>query len=631
MASQLSIPLAIPFPVAAPQRILLPDPEDQAQAESRLAVLQMLFNFQKKPDRFGRLQLNDGIPITSFSRMIKYAAESSNVSEAAIWRWHRAYEKGGFAALADSTRKDKGKSHWFEAYPQAKEFAAYLSLGESGLSGLDPSFNFVGQSVTYIHSELVRLAEPLGIPKDDLPSYNTVWRFLDTIPASMRIYAEKGRRAYRDLISPHLTRAITDIYAYQLLVGDHAYSDAINRNDCFSNVEWGIKIRIRVTAFDDFRSRKIVGVSFCWEGSNRSLCAAMYLPLSTIGKPEGILLDNGKDMRKFAKGATPYYRSESASAPENWRQSEIESLEASGFMARTGIPVQFCQPYHGQSKNIERFWGTMHKWDKLWPSYTSGNSSTVPQITQEAMARHDKLMKRGRADESELPTTSTFILATRAWIEEFNDTPHTGRGMEGATPNEVFKSCMNPRLRPPVDAATLTLLMNDRTVRKVRKCVVHHDKKRFEPVNRDGWQALHDRTEILLAYEPGAPDVASALDLDGNFLCALQAEELTRYAPSDPHTKELISNSMATRRHLEKHTREGVRAISIVGRQNGALSPLESIGKRLRLPADIGLIDLITQRKPNLAKLSPDNNPSNRPVTPGEAARIGLQYLERKA
>jgi hypothetical protein len=626
MATQLSIFLPMPMPVAAPQRILLPDPKDQAIAESRLAVLQMLFDFQKEPDLFGRLQLPDGGPVTSFSRMVAYAAHTSQVSEATIWLWKRRYEKGGLAALADNTRSDKGKSRWFEAHPEAKNFAAYLSLGESGLSGLDPSLNFVGQSVTYIHSELVRQAEVLGIPKDDLPTYNTVRRWLDTVPASMRIYAEKGKRAYRDLVSPHLTRAITDVHAYQLLVGDHAYSDVINRNDCFSNVELGTKIRIRVTAFDDYRSRKVVGVSFCWEGSNRSLCAAMYLPLSTIGPPAGILLDNGKDMQKFAKGAVPYYMAESASAPENWRQSEIESLEATGFMARTGIAVQFCQPYHGQSKNIERFWGTMHqKWDKLWPSYSSGSPFTRPQITTEAMERHDKLMKRGRADESDLPSTSAFILATRAWIEEFNDSPHTGRGMEGATPNEVFKSCFNPRQRPPIDAATLTLLMGDRTVRTVRKCVVHLDKKRFEPVNREGWQALHDRdgSEILLAYEPGAPDAASALNLDGSFLCALQTEELARYAPSDPHTKELISQSMATRRHLEKQTREGLRTLSLVARQNGALSPLEAMGARLRLPSDTDLSDVITQRP---LKLSPDNHPS-RPTTPAELAR---QILEKR-
>jgi hypothetical protein len=342
-------------------------------------------------------------------------------------------------------------------------------------------------------------------------------------------------------------------------------------------------------------------------------------------------LDNGRDMQKLAKGATPFYLVESATAaPEGWRHSEVDSLENTGFLARAGIAVQFCQPYHGQAKNVERGWGTIHqKWDKLWPTYTSGSPFTRPVMTEEAMERHDKLAKRGRADESELPTTSAFIQATRAWIEEFNDTGHTGRGMEGASPNEVFKACFNPKQKPPIDAATLTLLMADRFTRKVRKCVVHHEKKRFEPVDRLGWEILHDfeGSEIMLAYEPGAPDVANALTLDGNFLCALRTEELARYAPADPHTKELISQSMATRRHLEKRTREGIRNISIVARSKGALSPLESIATRLQQPANTGLADLITQRKPQ--PLPESDRALDRPSTPAQAARIALASLRK--
>jgi hypothetical protein len=628
-SAQLALTLPLPQPVSGPQRVLLTSPEAEAQASQRLAVIEMIQNYQREPERFGRLTLLDGSPVSSFSRMVEFAAESNHVSRCTVFNWLRKNKAGGKAALADKQRKDRGTSRWFEAYPQAKNFAAYLSLGESGLSGLDPYQNFVAQSVSYIHSELIRQSKALGIPQDDLPSYGTVRRFLDQIPASMRIYAQKGKRAYRDLVSPHLTRAVTDVYANQILVGDHAYHDVMLRNDCFSNVEWGTKIRIRITGFDDYRSRKMIGMSWCWEGSNRSLCAAMILPFRTYGPPESVLLDNGKDMQKFAKGAA-HYMGESTVAPEHWRQAEIETLEATGFLARTGTAVQFCQPYHGQAKNIERFWGTLHSnWDKLWPTYTSGSPFTRPQITTEAMERHDKLMKRGRADESDLPTASAFIQATRAWIEEYNETPHMGLGNDGGTPNEVFKSCFNPKQKPPIDAATLTLLMGERTVRTVRKCVVHLDKKRYEPVNREGWQALHDLdgSEILLAYEPAAPDVATALTLDGNFLCALQTEELALYAPSDPHTKELISNSMATRRGLEKHTRENLRAISITARAQGALSPLESIATRLQLPANTGLADLITQRTPRPSP-NTDDTPS-RPATPAEAARQGLKLLEK--
>jgi len=51
------------------------------------------------------------------------------------------------------------------------------------------------------------------------------------------------------------------------------------------------------------------------------------------------------------------------------------------------------------------------------------------------------------------------------------------------------------------------------------------------------------------------------------------------------------------------------------------------MARRLQLPADTDISDVITQRNPHLAKLSPDNQPSNRPATPAEAARI---FLERQ-
>jgi hypothetical protein len=73
--------------------------------------------------------------------------------------------------------------------------------------------------------------------------------------------------------------------------------------------------------------------------------------------------------------------------------------------------------------------------------------------------------------------------------------------------------------------------------------------------------------------------------------------------------------------------REALGTISLVARQNGALSPLEQMARRLQLPADTDISDVITQRNPHLAKLSPDNQPSNRPATPAEAARI---FLERQ-
>jgi hypothetical protein len=82
---------------------------------------------------------------------------------------------------------------------------------------------------------------------------------------------------------------------------------------------------------------------------------------------------------------------------------------------------------------------------------------------------------------------------------------------------------------------------------------------------------------------------------------------------------------MAQRRHLEKQTREALSTITLIARQNGAQSPLEAMASRLRLPANADLSDVVTQRNPNLTKLSPDNDTFTRPKTPAEAARIFME------
>jgi hypothetical protein len=616
MAAQLSIPLAIPFPVAAPQRILLPDPQDQAVAESRLAVLQMLEDYKIEPERFGRLQLPDGTRVTSFSRMVAYAAETTGHSERTILRWLADFRKGGLAALADKKRKDKNSSRFFESYPKAKILAAYLYLDHK-------------QSFRVCYEALIRDAALIEVPQDDLPSYETVRRWLGSMPPALTTYAREGRKAYRERMSPYLTRSFTDIYSNQVAVLDHMIHDVVCFNDVFANVEWGAPIRIRFSAMLDYRSRMYVGASWCWEGSSRAIAATMRRAIAAYGPPECIYVDNGKDYRKVAKGALPGYLMESPLAPAGWWKAELEDIAATGFLARLGIAVTHCIPHHPQSKHVERSFRTVHeRFDKCWPTYTSGNPFTRPEQTETAMMRHRQLLKAGRVDESKHPKASLFIMACLAWLDEYANTPHSGEGMDGGTPRQVFEANLNPNQKPSPDPATLALLLAEHERRQVRECAITLNKRRYQPVDQDGWATMHrlNETEILVAYDSALPEAAAALDEDGNFLCALEAEEKVRFAPYDAATQAQIAESMATRRHLEKQTREGLRTLSIVARQNGAQTPLESMAGRLRLPSDTDLTDVVTQRNPALNKLNTHNQPS-RPATPAELAR---QILEKR-
>jgi hypothetical protein len=611
---QISLVPFAPASLARPRRVALADPEAEMQAETRLRIIEPVLEFDPTALRFQPLRLRDGTPVTSFTNMVKYASETSGFGEGTIFNWIRAYRDGGLPALADRRRSDKGRSRFFSAYPKAAWLAAYLFLDERA-------------SVRVAHEAIVRDLQLLEIPAEDAPAYETVRAWLKQMPAALTVYARQGRKVYRERMAAYLRRGYTDVWANQAWVGDHMIHDVECANDLFEDIEWGAPIRIRLSAMLDYRSRLLVGASWAWEGSSRAIAATMRRAIRRHGQPEHIYVDNGKDYRKVARGAMPGYLRESALAAKDWWQAELEEIGHTGFLARLGIAVTHCIPHHPQSKHVERFFRTLHeRFDKCWPTYTSGNPFTRPDQTSLAMMDHRRLLRAGRVNESKHPLASRFIVACLAWIEEYNSTPHTGEGMEGSSPLQIFDGNRNPNQKPAPDPAALALLLAERETRLVRECAVTLGKRRYQPVDPAGWMTIHERNEreILVAYDPSDWESAAALDLDGCFLAWLEVEELARFAPGNEHTQKQIAESFRARRGLEKATRETLGTIARVARSNGAQSPLEAMAARLEIPGDAA--GIVTQRKPRFAPtLEPTND-----LQPGELTdRLTAALLRR--
>jgi hypothetical protein len=609
------LPLFANLPPMPETRIVLPDPDAQAQAEQRLAILQPVLDFPANPDRYRRLQLEGGQPVTSLERMIEYAAETNIQSPRTIKRWLARYRTGGFAALADRVRADKGQSRWFNRHREAAILAAYLHLNER-------------QSVTFVCEQIERDQAQLAIEEGDLPSRETVRIFLSQqISPAMKALAREGQREYRERMAPYIRRGYADIWANQIWVGDHMIHDVEVANDLFDDAPLGAPVRLRLSAMLDYRSRKLVGATWAWEGSSRAIAATMRRAILQFGPPDGIYVDNGKDYLKVAKGARrgcESWLTESQLAPENWWQTEIESIERTGFLARLGIAVTHCIPRHPQSKHVERFFRTLHtRFDSIHSTYTSGSPATRPDSTELAMMQHRRLFKKGRVSESDHPLASRFILGCLSWIEEYNGTPHRGEGMDGISPNEMFLAEANPDQKPTPEPATLALLMAEYEKRQVHECAVMLNKRRYTPRPEDrlAWAAMHESNEreILVAFDGGDPECAAALDLDGRFIAWLEAEEFLRFAPGDRKTQAQIASSMEIRRGLEKATRGTLRAIEAEARNNGAQSAEEALYSRLELPRVAS--EVISHRK---LHMRPDKA-AEAPMTPAQVARMILE------
>ena len=128
-------------------------------------MIQPLLDYRAELPGARMLRMQDGTPVTSFSRMVQFTSESTGVSPATLYKWLANFKEGGLPALADRQRADKGKSRFFQQYPKAAWLAAYLYLDER-------------MSATVCHEAIVRDLQLLQIPPEDAPSYETVRAWL---------------------------------------------------------------------------------------------------------------------------------------------------------------------------------------------------------------------------------------------------------------------------------------------------------------------------------------------------------------------------------------------------------------------------------------------------------------------
>ena len=242
MSSSLALVPFVSSPRPAPERIHL-DPEASAQAEQRYSVIAPIL----EPSHRSRRE------------RMEEAAAASGQSSRTVARWISRYQAGGFPALADSGRSDRGHSRFFARNRNAAILVAYLFLDQR-------------MSVAFCHEQLARDAASLGLT--ETPSYGTVRAFLrDEISPAMRTLAREGSRIYRERMAPFLSRGYRDVAANEIWVEDVCIHDVEVSNDIFPELPYGSPVRLRLDALLDFRSRKVVGAAWGLEGNVAHACS----------------------------------------------------------------------------------------------------------------------------------------------------------------------------------------------------------------------------------------------------------------------------------------------------------------------------------------------------------------------
>jgi transposase InsO family protein len=534
--------------------------EQNEIAQRRLEAISPMLEFCKKSNGYKPVvKLGDGREIRNLDSLAAYVAGQRNISRTTLWTWYSRFKEKGFPGLADDVRSDKGLSRFFVDYPRLAELAQAKYLAEN-------------LSVKRVHEVLARECGE-ATPKIDAPCYNTVRAYLSNqIPKPISIMAREGERQHHERCAPFLITDFKSVRANQIWISDHCKHDVWVRNDFFSGLPQHAALRPWVTAIVDMRTRKCMGAVWCANPSSHSISSALRIAIQAWGIPDTFYIDNGKDYASIGR---------------------IDfSPEASGVLAQLGIEPQYCIPKHPQSKLIERWFGTMHeRFDKLWhPFYCGSSPATRGEECDLALKEHTKILKEGRAHSSPLPAASEFVVMCKDWIEEYNvHHLHTGRNMDGKTPDELFEELLPPEKRRMIEASKSPQALNALFWKVERRRVseggcVTIDSQRYEPADPDSGGRLYMEIEkdILIARDPNDLGEALALDLDRRLIGRLQCQKLIARGP-------ISRDDVRAGMRKQREARRAVKSyIEFIG--GGHETELDKLRRNSgRMPAERGL------------------------------------------
>lgn len=447
------------------------------------------------------------------------ARDGQPLSRATLYGWRARYRQGGAAALADARGLSNVKS----------EILNPLTT--------DPFLDLVKRLWLHVNKPSLKScyvtacyeASRSGWPTP--PSYGSVHRFVQRIPRPVVDKYRNGEKAFTDKSAVFVQRDYSALHTNESWCGDHHQFDVICQHE-------GELLRPWLTAWMDERSRKLIGWRiFAHSPNSDTILLALKDGMAEHGVPREVYVDNGKDYDCFAlNGRTK---------ADRWRKTTVrldyDAPYLSGLLATLGIEVTHCQPYHGQSKLIERWFNTLEsQFGKLWPTYCGRSPQEKPENLQ-------LNLERGKA-----PTLAAFTDAFTAYLATYHaNADHQGDGMDGRSPDEVFAAEWRDHPKRVASADLMWwLTLKPQHPTKVTQLGVRCNGLHYGSIEPRLFE--YRGREVLVRHDPARVNEVFVCDLQGKPICVATAN---RRLPANASAQEL-REAMADLRHDRKRVKE---------------------------------------------------------------------------
>lgn len=420
---------------------------------------------------------------------IQVFAAKNEIGFRTLYRWLESHRKYGLLGLVDTRGTSDVSEPMFS--PEAAEEFKRMFLTPRKLS-LKQCY----QNIKSINNQFKKGWQIPGLRS----IYNWVEKY---IPEPVIILHRDGQKAYEAACAPYIQKDFDSISPGEVWVSDHYQFNFWIRYKNTWTRPW-------LTSWMDMRSRCIVGWYISPSPNQTTILIAMRGGIEKYGPPDSVKIDNGKDYdSQMWTGVTKSQR----------RKGMCDEFLVAGIYGMMNISVSFAIPYNAKAKSIERFHYTIdEQFNKTITTYCGNKPENKPENLEEL------LQKQSVIDSAYNFDSLTEIFGR--WLEAYNNSAHSGEGMDGRSPNQVMNMRVSKRV---ISSDILDMLMccwvSNLKIGKNGVRVKGLLYGQFEPrlINHFG-------EEVKVAYNPHDLRQVTVYLADGlQRLCIAEQNQLVKY------------------------------------------------------------------------------------------------------
>lgn len=490
---------------------------------------------------------------TEFVDIINVQNPDLNLSLRSLYRKWKEYNKMGDIALVD--RRGKHTGHQKKLSNEVWDVFEYYYLDDSRKS------ISLCMKLTEMNFELQGRQDVLP-----LPSRSTFERGVKAIPIPYLKYFRENEKTFIGECAPYIKRMYDDLQANDIWVADnHTFDVMVEKNSQ--------PVRVYLTAFMDVRSRKITGWCITDAPSSDATIYALKKGCEYNGVPKMLYTDNGREFLFHDLGGNGFRK-----------RRKNEELKLPSILDDLGIEFTTALPRNARAKGIERAFCTVkNTLSKLYDGYTGGTILERPDSLKELVKYPNSLVNI----EEFKKQVDTYILG---W---YNKQPHSGEGMYGKTPDEIFNNTLiEKRVIPPekLNLMFMRYAKGNKGTLKVGKngVTLRFYGQELQYWNAELWEMYFGR-EVYVRYSPDDLSAVRVYDEKMSFICVAELKDTLSYKAS----KEEIRKNQA-------ENRKAVRAVKAYKRNKGIEAENE-----LKLILDKASENMLDIDRPNPKIITP--------------------------